>query len=139
MKHELFIAGVIPSKKNSKQILTSKRTGKPFISSSKSHKEWAKSHVWGVRGTLGTLMLKSCFIELVFWSKDNHKFDLTNKAESIMDLLVDAKVIEDDNYSVVPRLSLRFGGVCKERAGCLIVIDDLKEECIGGEQLEVEF
>lgn len=37
-----------------------------------------------------------------------------------MDLLVDAGLIEDDNYSVIPELILRFGGVEKDNARCVI-------------------
>ena len=42
---------------------------------------------------------------------DNRRADLTNKAESIMDLLVDCKVIVDDSWQEVPRLLLNCGGV----------------------------
>lgn len=138
MKYEYFIEGVPPSKKNSKQIFKSRRTGKPFIKSSESHTSWSKTHVWSTRSGLGALGLKRCSIELVFWSADKHKFDLTNKAESIMDLLVDAGVIEDDNYSVVPEVTLRYAGVNKDRPGCLIIVDDLKDNIEEFEQIEME-
>lgn len=59
-------------------------------------------------------------ITLTFIAGDNRKFDLSNKAESIMDLLVDAGLIEDDNYSIVSELVLRFGGVEKGLPRCLI-------------------
>lgn len=37
-----------------------------------------------------------------------------------MDTLVDAGLLEDDNYSVVNELSLKFGGVEKGYAKCII-------------------
>lgn len=55
-----------------------------------------------------------------FFAGDNRKFDLTNKAESIMDTLVDAGLLTDDNYSVVSELILKFGGVEKDEARCEI-------------------
>ena len=42
---------------------------------------------------------------------DKRKADLTNKAESIMDLLVDTKIIEDDNWFIINNINLKFGGV----------------------------
>lgn len=39
------------------------------------------------------------------------KADLTNKAESIMDALVDAGVLEDDNWFVCGDIRLLFGGI----------------------------
>ena len=64
--------------------------------------------------------IKSSKIKLTFYAGDNRKFDLSNKAESIMDLLVDTKLIEDDNYSVISELTLKFGGVDKGNARCEI-------------------
>ena len=54
-------------------------------------------------------------IEMMFYFPDKRRADLTNKAESIMDLLVDAGIIEDDNANVCPEVLLRFGGVDRER------------------------
>lgn len=64
-------------------------------------------------------------IELIFYAKDKRLFDLSNKAESIMDLLVDAGVIEDDNYSFVPELNLKFGGQDKNNPRCEVNIYEL--------------
>ena len=47
--------------------------------------------------------------ELIFYPSTKRKFDLTNKAESIMDLLVDAGIIKDDNYTIIPQIKLQFG------------------------------
>lgn len=50
-------------------------------------------------------------IAITFYPPDRVRGDLTNKAESVMDLLVDAGVIEDDNWFVVPEVTLFFGEV----------------------------
>lgn len=69
---------------------------------------------------MGTKPIESKKITLTFFAGDNRKFDLSNKAESIMDTLVDAGLLEDDNYSVVSELVLKFGGVEKNEARCEI-------------------
>ena len=61
-------------------------------------------------------------IHLTIYSENKRKFDLTNKAESIMDLLVDAGILLDDNYEVVPKLILEYGGQDKENPRCEIQI-----------------
>lgn len=53
-------------------------------------------------------------VHCVFYAPDKRPFDLTNKAESIMDLLVDNKIIQDDNCYVLENVVLLFGGVDRE-------------------------
>lgn len=53
-------------------------------------------------------------LTILFFFPDNRKTDLSNKAESIMDLLVDNGILIDDNWTIVPRLTLCSGGVDKE-------------------------
>lgn len=50
---------------------------------------------------------RRCLIDLEFTFPDRRRRDLTNFADSVMDALVDAGVIEDDNWEVVPNLQLR--------------------------------
>lgn len=61
-------------------------------------------------------------VHLTIYSENKRKFDLSNKAESIMDLLVDAGILQDDNYEVVPKLILEYGGISKENPRCEIEI-----------------
>ncbi len=61
-------------------------------------------------------------IEIVIYAPDKRKSDLTNKAESIMDLLVDNKIIEDDNWFEIPFITLKFGGVDRGDPRAEIVI-----------------
>ena len=112
MHKDIFITlvGRVPSKKNSR-ITT--RTGRSFPS--KAYSAW---HVDASSQLLGAPIprIKPEKVESIhirFWSADKRKFDLTNKAESIMDLLVDNDIILDDNFSVVPKLSLDYMGVLK--------------------------
>jgi len=55
-----------------------------------------------------------CEIQIEFFMPDKRKADLTNKAESILDLLVDVGIIKDDSWKYVPSLFLRFNCVDKE-------------------------
>lgn len=61
-------------------------------------------------------------VEITITFADRRKSDLTNKAESIMDLLVDLGVLSDDDHQSCPKLTLRSGGVDKDHAGAEIVI-----------------
>lgn len=115
------IHGNTPSKKNSKQIIY--KNGKPLIISSNNHATWHKDAlkqiVWGNQPLTTTKE-----IQLFFYGKDKRKFDISNKAESILDLLVDRGVLEDDNYSVVPRLVLQYQGIDTLNPRCEIHIYD---------------
>lgn len=71
--------------------------------------------------TLGKDKIKS--IDLYFYAPDKRATDLTNKAESIMDLLVDNKIIEDDNWWIVTDLGLHFRGLDKENPRCEVEIN----------------
>jgi len=116
---EITLKGRIPSKKNQKQIIY--RNGKPLIISSKKHKEWHTEQMWMVKGKGKVEEVKN--IDITLYAPDKRKGDLTNKAESIMDLLVDAGIIEDDNWMIVPNVFLRFGGVDKENPRAVITIN----------------
>ena len=59
---------------------------------------------------------------------DKRKTDLTNKAESVMDLLVDCGVIEDDSWQFVPKLYLSCLGTDKEKPGATIWILSKEKE-----------
>lgn len=64
-------------------------------------------------------------IYIVFFAETRRRFDLTNKAESIMDLLVDAEILADDNYKVVPFLALGYGGLDQENPRAEITINEI--------------
>jgi hypothetical protein len=53
-------------------------------------------------------------ILITFYPPDRNAGDLTNKAESIMDLLVDMEILEDDNWFICSDIHLKFGGVDKQ-------------------------
>ena len=108
---KIVINGRIPSKKNSRnqiQLPNGRRINIP----SKEYKKWHKNasrqlDEQGVErrseGSYGVI--------IKFWMPDNRTADLTNKAESIMDLLVDNHILEDDCWQNVPFIILECMGI----------------------------
>lgn len=109
----IVINGSTPSKKNSR---INTRSGRSFPSSKYTawHKE-ASSQVVGHKQ-----IPTGSTLTITFIAGDKRKFDLTNKAESIMDMLVDNAILEDDNYSIIPTLILKYGGYEKDKPHCII-------------------
>jgi Holliday junction resolvase RusA-like endonuclease len=48
---------------------------------------------------------------MVFLMPDARRTDLTNKAESVADLLVDNGIIKDDSWQVIDEMLLRCDGI----------------------------
>jgi Holliday junction resolvase RusA-like endonuclease len=103
----ITILGRIPSKKNSKQIVCRGRF--PQVLPSQRYKEWHESAGWQIKSMQPVKDFAQIIIK--FYAPDKRKTDLTNKAESIMDLFVDMGKIEDDNWFVCKDIRLIFGGV----------------------------
>ena len=115
---QLIIKGRIPSKKNSRMIFC--RGKRPMSIPNKRYVAWHKE---AEAQLLGTRPIKANKMTLTLYAPDKHKGDLTNKAESVMDLLVDMKIIEDDNWFVIDDLHLIFGGVDREDPRVEIIIN----------------
>lgn len=119
----LTYEGVVRSKKNSKQIITNPRTGRPMITSSKQAHEMELEMVWSFidqaqrKGwearTPDQCEGKEYVIEIAIWQKDNRRHDLDNQATSILDALVKAFIIPDDSVKFVGRITVDNMGVEK--------------------------
>jgi len=102
---KIILKGLIPSKKNSKQIIQVK--GRPLIIPSKSFLAWERTARFQVRAQWNKCTLQKVEeVEIKLYFGTKRKADVSNKAESVMDLLVDCGVLVDDNYLVVPKLIL---------------------------------
>ena len=112
---KLTIKGQVRPKKNNKQ-----RTGKFLVVS----KQYKKRHKEAIRQINHDFIEKTTpyFIELHFFNEDLRKRDLTNMAESIMDVLVEAWYIEDDNCMVCSNITLIYWWKDKENPRVDIVI-----------------
>ena len=118
---ELTIHGRIPSKKNSR--LSFVRGGKMFNIPSKNYKIWHQTASDQLSGVLLPEPIHTVEnVTLSFYAPDKRKADLTNKAESIMDLLVDNGFLEDDNWFIVKSVTLKYIDIDRKEPRCLIQI-----------------
>lgn len=94
--------GETPSKKNNRIGL---RSGKNIPS--EKYRKWlqAKKIELFRQGILCPPIEKPLTIEFFFYHTDNRTRDTDNQISSILDLLKDAKVIKDDNWQIVKRIS----------------------------------
>jgi Holliday junction resolvase RusA-like endonuclease len=115
------LTGRIPSKKNSRCLFV--RGGRLVNIPSAKYAEWHKAALAQVSDVRkDNFLLSKITVEIDFFAPDKRASDLSNKAESIMDLLVDAGIIADDNWWVVDRLILNFRGVDKNNPGAIVSI-----------------
>lgn len=96
--------------------------GRPIPFTSKNYSLWHREQLKYIGGSRIGIARNISQVTLTFFAPDKRKTDLTNKAESIMDLMVDAGILEDDNWEIVPKLLLVFGGVDVKNARCDINI-----------------
>lgn len=117
----IIIYGRIPSKKNS--VIAMCRGGRAIHIPSNEYRKWHRDAEIQLRGIRKPDYKYTDSLSITIYPPDKRKGDLTNKAESIMDLLVDIGVLEDDNWYVIPRLQLQFGAVDKEKPRAEITIN----------------
>lgn len=115
------LTGRIPSKKNSKQWIF--RGGRKFLVPSANYSAWHEEKLWELKQYKVKNPITRCKIEILIFFPDNIKSDLTNKAESLMDLLVDYGILEDDNHKICYDLRLVSGGVDKDNPRAIITIN----------------
>jgi hypothetical protein len=113
------ILGDIPSKKNSKKIIQVK--GRVMIVPSSHYEKWHKQAMKQIEWNEPNLP-DGLAIEICLHPSTYRAGDLSNKAESLLDLLVDRGVIRDDNWFAVPRVTLNFGGVDRINPRAEVVI-----------------
>jgi len=120
----LVVNGRIPSKKNSRNLFV--RGGRLMNIPSKDYADWHKTSSLQILEFKNHTIENVDFIELEFYAPDRRGADLTNKAESIMDLLVDNGILEDDNWWIVNKLTLSLKGLSKLDPRCEIFIHGKK-------------
>lgn len=113
----ITITGRIPSKKNS--TVTMARGDRVLHFPSNKYQAWNEDALWQLKGK--EKIPNGTHLILQFYMPDNRRCDLTNKSESIMDTLVDAGILEDDSWQVIPVLELQFIEVDKINPRCVIV------------------
>jgi len=110
----LVLPGRVPSKKNSKRIVIA--GGRPRLISSEAFTAWHEEMMLRVRRYRPKKPIARAAVAITFFAENRRRFDLSNAAESVMDLLVDAEILTDDSAENVPDLRLLFGGVDPKNA-----------------------
>ena len=123
----LTYRGVIYSKKNSKSIITNRRTGKPQIVSNQRAKAMEADMVDQFRAQAlyrGWEPNKDSFyhVAISIYAKDYTRRDLDNQATSVLDGLVAAGVIPDDSTKYIRGLIIDYRGVDKNDPRAKITI-----------------
>ena len=108
MSIRFTLYGDVPSKKN-QRILTMIH-GRPMSLPSKNYKLWHKEASRQLQTLNIAPVTSACFISLMFYSSTKRKADLSNKVESVNDLLVDNGILEDDNWECLPKTGVEYGG-----------------------------
>ena len=119
MMNTFFIPYETPSKKNSRVI--DRRTGRSFPST--VYREWHKNAATWLKANYDLPALDDgpfC-LYLGFTHGDRRRRDSDNGVSSILDLLVDLKMLPDDNWDVVRKISVE-NRYDKGNPGCEIAI-----------------
>ncbi|GIW60582.1 MAG: hypothetical protein KatS3mg087_1648 [Patescibacteria group bacterium] len=94
--------GLPPPKKNQRILL--RRGGRLLSIPSKNFTAWRKDVLAKLKHLSPVMQTPPVAISITYTFGDKRKRDLTNLTDSVMDVLVDGKIIEDDNWCCVPRL-----------------------------------
>jgi hypothetical protein len=93
---QIIFTGRVPSKKNAKRMATTK-SGRSILLPSKLYEAWHNEHLSALQD-LGYKLIPPYRMEVELYPPDLLIADLSNKIESIQDILVDAEILENDDY-----------------------------------------
>lgn len=96
---EIELSGNVPSKKNSRINL---KSGKSIPSL--KYTAWRNAALWQVKQQTRHLFTNPVKLEVVVYFGTNVRADLDNRVTSILDMLVDALVLQDDKWQNVPEI-----------------------------------
>lgn len=77
------------------------RTGKPFIAPSKQYKKYEQAAMWYLTPKPKDPLSGRYRVATVFYMPTRRKVDLTNLLEACHDTLVAAKILADDNNTII--------------------------------------
>ena len=118
----IVLQGETPSKKNSR---INTRSGRSFPN--KRYVEWHKNAVMQIQRLIDIGEIKripegkSVILSATFYHGDFKRRDSDNQLSSILDTLVDSKVLIDDNWRIIPEKHI-FDKYEKNNAHCVIQI-----------------
>ena len=91
------------TKKNSQQIITNPKTGRPFIIPSKQFRDFEKEckpYMLQIKTEIGQIKYP-VNVQCVFYVDRKLRYDLTNLLEAIDDVLVNYGILLDDNRDIL--------------------------------------
>ena len=123
---KITLQGETPSKKN---IRINTKSGRSFPN--QRYVKWHKAVVSQLNYLLLTKQLISfegmkVKMTVTFWHDTLRRRDSDNQLSSILDTLVDAKILSDDNWKVIPEKHI-YDKYEKDNARCEIEIEPLGE------------
>lgn len=115
------------TKKNSQQILTNHRTGKPFIAPSSAYKRYEEQAIYFLTPKPKTPLAGRYRVAAVFYMPTRRRVDLTNLLEAAHDTLVAAKILADDNNTIIASVDGSRVLYDKDNPRTEITIEELEE------------
>lgn len=115
------------TKKNSQQILTNHRTGKPFIAPSRQYKKYEQAAMRYLTTKPKAPLSGRYRVATVFYMPTLRKVDLTNLMEAAHDLLVKGRILADDNYTIIESVDGSRVKYDKDNPRTEITIEELEE------------
>ena len=99
---KLIIPGRPITKKNHQRILMNRKTKKRFIAPSEQFEVYQEMCLWELRGKyLGNPIDYPVNVKCLYYMPSRNTVDLSNLLESTHDILVKAKILQDDNYKII--------------------------------------
>lgn len=89
------------TKKNHQQILKNKVTGKYFVAPSKPYQDYEEAAMWLIPKFRQPPINYPVNVKCLFYMPTKQKCDLTNLLEAIDDVMVKARLLADDNYTII--------------------------------------
>lgn len=120
MKIELIYHGLVVSKKNNRVAGHDPRTGKQFVAVNPRARANQNDMIMEFRDQLGIgfdaspMITDPCEISIKLYEPNWQRRDIDNQATSILDALVAARVIENDDVKHVKALAVTMAGVDKD-------------------------
>jgi len=124
---EIIIEGQVVAKKNSQRVV---RMGKRYaIRASAAYDKYAKQACIQLLGTEKWNGSYPVIVEMFFYRQTKRAFDLDNMQGSILDILVNAGILEDDSMRhVIPKIKYNGWRIDKEFPRTEITIKETQYE-----------
>lgn len=87
------------SKKNHQQIFRPNGMNRPIVAPSKEYRQYEKDALWFI--PKGERINAPVNVKCLFYMPTRRKCDLVNMQEAILDVMVKAGLLADDNYNIV--------------------------------------